>query len=110
MALCVEIHFPLPADTVEDLPDEEHPITWIDEVTEYLAELSIAGELDIFDDGEHVGDVYVFFISGAEEAVLLRAASHVAAFPGVPAGAFAMVTDDRAEAFGMGRRVDLPAA
>jgi hypothetical protein len=36
------------------------------------------------------------------------AASQVAALDGVPAGVFAMVTDDAAEEFGLGRRVDLP--
>jgi|GEM_PF-4435967 len=39
---------------------------------------------------------------------LLRVASEVAALDRVPAGAFAMVTDDEAEEFGMGRRVELP--
>ncbi|MFI5823937.1 hypothetical protein ACIA8I_33380, partial [Streptomyces rishiriensis] len=37
---------------------------------------------------------YVFFVTGAPEPALLEAAARAAALPGVPAGAFAVVSDD----------------
>nr|WP_221383151.1 hypothetical protein [Actinoplanes polyasparticus] len=107
MALLVEIHVPLPSLEEMESGQQPHPVVWIDEVQEFLAGLEEGEE---FDDGEEYGDVYVFFIAGADESTLLRAASRVAALEGVPSGAFAMVTDDEAEEFGMGRRVDLPIA
>lgn len=103
MALLVEIHFPLPAE-----PADESPIDWIEEVEEFLVALDFEGELEVFDDGEQFGDAYVFFLAGADEETLLDAASRAALLDGVPAGAFAMVTDDKAEEFGLGRRVALP--
>jgi hypothetical protein len=97
MALLVEIHFPMTAD------DE-----WIDDVGDFMIDLEEELGLEEFDDGEEFGDVYIFFISGASERTLLAAASRVATRDGVPAGAFAMVTDTNAPRVGMGRRVDLP--
>ena len=97
MAVLVEIHFPMTAD------DE-----WIDDVGDYLIDLEEEFGLEEFDDGEESGDAYIFFIAGASERTLLRAASRVATRDGVPAGAFAMVTDTNAARVGMGRRVDLP--
>lgn len=108
MALLVEIHVPLPTPEEVDAGEKEHPFVWIEEVEEFLAGLH-GEELEIFDDGEQYGEVYVFVIAGADERTLLSAASRVARLAGVPPGAFAMVTDDAAEEFGMGRRVDLPA-
>ncbi|GAA1120585.1 hypothetical protein GCM10009630_17910 [Kribbella jejuensis] len=58
-------------------------------------------------EGEEVGDAYVYFITAASEATLLRVAADVAALPGVPRGVFAMVTDDEAANLGAGRRVPL---
>ena len=58
--------------------------------------------------GEEFGDVYIFFIAGANERTLLKAASRVATRKGVPAGAFAMVTTTDAAEYGLGRRVALP--
>ena len=107
MALLVEIHVPLPTTDEVEAGEQEHPFVWIEEVEEFLAGLD---ELEIFDDGEEYGEVYVFFIAGADERTLLGAASRAAVLQGVPGGAFAMVTDDAAEEFGMGRRVDLPIA
>jgi hypothetical protein len=108
MALLVEIHIPLPAPEQVEAGEQEHPFVWIEEVDEFLAGLH-GEELEVFDDGEQYGDVYIFLIAGADERTLLSAASRVAGLEGVPAGAFAMVTEDAAEEFGMGRRVDLRA-
>ncbi|MFF0470577.1 hypothetical protein ACFYPX_24465 [Micromonospora zamorensis] len=102
----VEIHVPLrPAP---GLADDEYPFPWIDDVEDFLADLDEQDGVEEYDDGEEDGDVYVFFITGADESGLLRVASQVAALGRVPAGAFAIVTDDEAEEFGMGRRVALP--
>jgi hypothetical protein len=97
MAVLVEIHVPMTDD-----------IEWIDDIGDYLIDLEEELGLEEYDDGEQYGDVYIFFIAGASEKTLLAAASRVAAREGVPAGAFAMVTDTSAPQFGMGRRVNLP--
>jgi hypothetical protein len=97
MAVLVEIHIPVTAD------DE-----WIDDVGDFMIDLEEELGLEEYDDGEEFGDVYIFFIAGAPERTLLAAASRVATRKGVPAGAFAMVTDTDAPQFGMGRRVKLP--
>ncbi|WP_406067708.1 hypothetical protein [Micromonospora sp. NBC_01638] len=52
-------------------------------------------------------DVYIFFIGGADEPALLAVASRVAKLHGVPPGAFAVVTDDEADEYGQGLRVEL---
>ncbi|TDC77944.1 hypothetical protein E1193_21580 [Micromonospora sp. KC606] len=102
----VEIHVPLVA--TPGLTEDEYAFPWIEDVGDFLADLDEQGDVQEYDDGEEYGEVYVFFITGTREEVLLAVASRVAALDGVPAGAFAMVTDDDAEEFGMGRRVDLP--
>jgi hypothetical protein len=100
----VEIHVPLlPAP---GLAADEYQFPWIDDVEDFLADLD--GDVQGHDDGEEVGDVYVFFITGGSESALLRVASEVAALDRVPAGAVAVITDDEAEEFGVGRRVALP--
>ncbi|MEW2121851.1 hypothetical protein AB0945_43435 [Streptomyces sp. NPDC005474] len=58
---------------------------------------------------EEYEGAYVFFVTGAPEAARLAVASRVAALPGVPGGVFAVVTDEGAEEFGVGRRVELKA-
>ncbi|WP_440072289.1 hypothetical protein [Streptosporangium sp. OZ121] len=102
----VEIHVPL--REAPGLAKTEYQFPWIDEIEEFLFALEQQGEVEVFDDGESFEDVYVFFVTGADESALLAAASRVATLDGVPAGAFAMITDDEAEEFGLGRRVDLP--
>jgi hypothetical protein len=97
MALLVEIHIPTTADG-----------EWIDDVGDFMIDLEEELGLEEYDDGEEFGDVYLFFIAGASERTLLAAASRVATRTGVPAGAFAMVTDTNAPQYGMGRRVTLP--
>jgi len=81
---------------------------WIDDVGDFMIDLEEELGLEEYDDGEEFGDVYLFFIAGAPERTLLAAASRVATRAGVPAGAFAMVTDTNAPQYGMGRRVNLP--
>ncbi|MGK5683700.1 hypothetical protein [Actinoplanes sp. URMC 104] len=97
MAVMVEIHFPVTAD------DE-----WIDDVGDFMIDLEEELGFEEYEDGEEVGDDYVFFIAGASERTLLAAASRVATRKGVPAGAYALVTDTAAPRVGMGRRVKLP--
>jgi hypothetical protein len=97
MALLVEIHIPMTADG-----------EWIDDVGDFMIDLEEELGLQEYDDGEEFGDVYLFFVAGASERTLLAAASRVATRTGVPAGAFAMVTDTNAPQYGMGRRVNLP--
>ncbi|XVU22966.1 hypothetical protein ACQPZJ_37705 [Actinoplanes sp. CA-054009] len=97
MALMVEIHFPMTAD------DE-----WIDDVGDFLIDLEEELGIEEVEDGEESGEEYVFFIAGARERTLLQAASRVATRKGVPAGAFAMITDTNTPKVGMGRRVSLP--
>ncbi|WP_106330137.1 hypothetical protein [Actinoplanes italicus] len=101
----VEIHVPLTPNP--GLQPGDYPFPWIDTVEEFLSELEDDGTVEVPDDGEEFGDVYVFVIRGAGEADLLAAASRVAALDDVPAGAFAMVTDDEAPEWGLGRRVPL---
>jgi hypothetical protein len=105
-ATVVEIHVPLtPAPGLEP---GDYPYPWIDTIEEFLSELEDDGTVEVPDDGEEFGDVYVFFIRGAGETDLLAAASRVVALDDVPTGAFAMVTDDEAAEWGLGRRVALP--
>ena len=83
---------------------------WIDDVEDFLAGLEEDGTLAVYDEGEQDGEVYVFFLTGTPEDDLLVAAWPVAGLAGVPAGAFAVVTDDSATEFGVGHRVGLPGA
>jgi hypothetical protein len=103
--LVVEVHIPMTPS--KDVAEGEYAFPWIDDVMEYLVELEEAGEVLIYDDGEEWGDYYVFFLTGSSEADLLATAVAIAERQGVPSGVYAMVTDSEAEAFGMGRRVDL---
>ncbi|MBG0565966.1 hypothetical protein I4J89_31415 [Actinoplanes sp. NEAU-A11] len=105
MAQIVEIHVPLlPGEGVRE-GDYQYP--WIEQVEEFLIDVEDEGDIEVYDDGEEFGDDYVFFVSGGSEKALLAAASRVATLDGVPAGTFALVTDEDAD-MGEGRRVDLP--
>ena len=101
----VEIHVPLTPDPTVAEGEYEYP--WILDVEEHLLD-ELKGPVEALDDGEEVGDEYLFFITGESEDHLLRVASMIATRPGVPAGAYAVVTDAEAEDFGVGRRVELP--
>ncbi|MDQ1702235.1 MAG: hypothetical protein QOF57_1487 [Frankiaceae bacterium] len=93
--IVVEIHVPVSGDA-----------GWVDDVEDFLADLEDAGDVEVYDDTERIGDVQVFYLTGRKADPLLATASRVAARTGVPAGAFAIVTDDQA-AHGTGRRVSL---
>jgi hypothetical protein len=103
--LVVEIHVPLVPGI--GVPAEEYQFPWIDDITEFLFEVEENDEAEVYDDGEEVGDEYVFFISGASESQLISIASRVAALPSVPACAFAIITDDSSEEIGSGTRAEL---
>ncbi|MFI6680670.1 class I SAM-dependent methyltransferase [Kribbella sp. NPDC050470] len=106
-AVIVEIHVPLSGEG-GILPGEAgYEFGWIDDVEEFLDDESSDGSFEIYDEGEEYGDTYVFFITGAGEDALLSTAVAVAALPGVPAGAFAVITDEESEEIGTGRRVAL---
>jgi hypothetical protein len=100
--LLVEIHVPL---TPSEVPDGEYRFPWIDSVMEYLFALD-GSEGEMYDDGEELGDEYLFFVHGAAEADLISLAQRVANLPGVPSGAYATVTDTDAD-MGGGVRVEL---
>ncbi|MEU9889691.1 hypothetical protein [Sphaerisporangium sp. NPDC051011] len=102
----VEIHVPL--RETPGLAATDYPFPWIDEIEEFLYDLELQGQIKVFDDGEQDGEVYVFFIAGADEETLLLAASLAVTRDRVPADAFAMITDDEAPEFGLGHRIDLP--
>ncbi|MFE3032434.1 hypothetical protein ACFXKY_12365 [Streptomyces canus] len=104
--MVVEIHVPLLP--TPGLPDGSYSFPWIEEVEDFLSDLEDQGDVEVFDEGEEDGDVYVFFITGAGEGDLLAVGSRVTILPGVPAGTFAVVSNDEAEEFGLGRRVALP--
>ena len=100
--LLVEIHVPL---TPTDVPEGDYPFPWIDSVMDFLVGLD--GERgEMYDDGEELGDEYLFFVAGASESELIALARQVANLPGVPTGVYATVTDTDAD-MGGGRRVDL---
>jgi hypothetical protein len=101
----VEIHVPLVSPA--GLPEGAYPFPWIRVVDDFLAGQEEQGEIEVFDEGDEFGRVYAFFIAGAKLDHLLAVAAQVAALPAVPAGAFAVVTDDDAEEIGRGRRVKL---
>jgi hypothetical protein len=105
--LVVEIHVPLNGAGGIPPGDPAYEFGWIDDIEEFLDDESSDGSFDLYDDGEEIDGAYVFFVAGAPEDVLLSVAANVAALPGVPSGAFAVVTDDTSEDIGTGRRVAL---
>lgn len=123
--LIVEIHIPL-VETRVQLPDDTEPeagsepaaaspqlsleveFDWIVAVEEYLAKREESGEFEVYDDGESLGGDYLFFLTGADEPTLLSIAADVARLPGIPPGAYAIVTDDESNEMGLGRQEPLP--
>lgn len=102
MDTIVEIHVPL--EEPSGTPGGSYPFPWIDRIEDFLADLE---EVEEYDVGEEYEGAYVFFVTGAAEADLLAVASRVAALPDVPGGVFAVVTDEKTEEIGAGRRVEL---
>lgn len=99
--LIVEIHVPLtPTPGAND-----YAFPWIDEIEAYLGELD-GSDGEMHDDGEELGDEYLFFVSGAPEADLIQVARRVARLDGVPKWVYAVVNDSEGD-MGEGRRVDL---
>ena len=94
--IVVEIHVPTTPD-----------LAWVEDIEDFLADLEDNGEVEVYDDAEKVEGAHVFYLTGNRSQDLLVVAARVAARPGVPSGAFAVVTDDKA-AHGTGRRVALP--
>ncbi|MEU2867018.1 hypothetical protein ACIQWL_41935 [Streptomyces mirabilis] len=104
--MVVEIHVPLLP--TPGLPDGSYPFPWIEEVEDFLSVLEDQGDVEVFDEGEEDGDVYVIFVTGAGEGDPLAVESRVATLPGISAGTIAVVSSDEAEDFGLGRHVTLP--
>ena len=102
--LVVEIHVPVTASASEASPPGD---PWLDELDRAVYALEDEGEFVALDDGESAGDEYLFFIMGRSEAELLASAARLVRRPGVPAGAYAVITTADSPGFGVGRRVDL---
>lgn len=84
--LIVEIHVPL---------DPTFGLGWIDDIEDYLVMLDgSAGEA--YDDGESLGDEYLFFLASASKSQLIELATRVAKLPGVPTGSTSRSTTRRA--------------
>lgn len=111
-SLLVEIHVPLvSAHDLSSGSEIANSIPWIDDVEAFLVEID-DGALD-YDSGEEWINAegnreYLFFIHNADEARLLAVAAEVARYPGVPAGAYAVVNSPDGD-MGDGRRIDLSA-
>ncbi|MCU1675594.1 MAG: hypothetical protein JWM93_352 [Frankiales bacterium] len=93
--IVVEIHVPIDGSD-----------GWVEDLEDFLGDLEDSGDVEVYDDAEVVGDAHVFYLTGTQQQRLLDVAKRVAARPGVPAGTFAVVTDDKS-AHGTGRRVSL---
>ncbi len=105
--LVVEIHVPL--TPTEGLAEGDYPFPWIETIEEgFLFQLEEgSGSGEVFDDGEELGDEYLFFVWNAPEDALIELARQVANLPGVPHGVYAVVTSSDAGEMGTGRRVEL---
>ncbi|WP_423919644.1 hypothetical protein ACPEEZ_12705 [Frigoribacterium sp. 2-23] len=79
--LVVEVHLPIDADGGS--------ADSIDRIEEFLSRHADQW----FDDGEEVGDDFVWPLSNGSRAELLELAADIAALPGLPDGLFAVVTD-----------------
>jgi hypothetical protein len=103
--LVVEIHVPLtPSDPSAD---DDYQFPWIDTIEDFLFELDGSGRGEMMDDGEQLGDEYLFFVWMAPEPELLALTRRIAELPGVPSGVYAVVTDSDSDEMGTGRRVEL---
>jgi hypothetical protein len=103
--LVVELHVPL--TPTSGLGEDEYPFPWIDEIMEEILALDEDGDAWMFDDGEEDKGEYVFFIAAKTEGAGLAVVARLATMPGLPTGAYAMVSSSDAAAFGLGRRVEL---
>ncbi|MCD0450696.1 hypothetical protein LO762_16085 [Actinocorallia sp. API 0066] len=85
----VELHIPRPTDDPD--PDE-----WAEEIESFLADLEEIGEIEVPADPETRAAVHVFYLTGPDPDMLLAACAQAAALPGVPRGAYAVVTAEPA--------------
>ena len=99
--LIVELHIPL--TPTPGIGEDEYRFPWIHEVEDAIAELEDNDVLENHDDGEEWEGEYVFFLSGSSEDRLIAAAGRLANLDRVPAGAYAVVTEEGAA----GRRIEL---
>lgn len=106
--LVVEVHVPLTKST--EVEEGEYAFPWIDDVSAFVADLDETPKYDgatSHDDPEEWEGHYLFFLSGAPEDALIRAANDIGQLPGVPVGTFAIITDSDASTYGEGTRVEL---
>lgn len=101
--LIVEIHVPLVRDP--NAGPRDYPFPWIEDVDQFLAGLD-GGAGEEYDDGEELGNEYLFFVSSAPEAQLIDLARQVARLPRVPSGVYVTVNTEDGD-MGTGRRVEL---
>lgn len=104
-SLVLEIHVPL--TVAPDVPAGGYAYPWIEDVEEHLFALEESGEVEVLDDGEEFGSEYLFFITGAPRDQLVAVASAIAQREGIPAGTFAVLTDDAQKEMGTGERIEL---
>jgi len=97
----LEVHIPLVAGKASN----EDPFAWTEDVEDFLAER--VGPVTGLDDGEEIGDTYVFPLVGGGIGDLLFVAREIAALPGVPAGVYAVLTDSASVGSEDGRRIEL---
>lgn len=102
--LLVEIHVPLVPTA--DVKADDYQFPWIETIEEFLFGLEGGERGEMYDDSEELGEEYLFFVWGATESDLLDIAREITRLPGVPAGAYAHITDTDAD-MGEGQRVDL---
>ena len=81
--IVAEIHVPLTPAPMQK--KNAYPYPWIDDIEEYLADLD-GSSGEEYDDGEELGEEYLFFVSGAPEPELIQLARRVSRLKGVPAG------------------------
>ena len=103
--LVVEVHIPLTPTPGQS--EDEYQYPWIMEVDDRTAELDLDSDgAEAYDDGESLGDDYVYFLTGDDRAAVLAAAKRIATGPGVPTGGFVIVNTGDGD-MGVGERVEL---
>lgn len=95
----------MPLTPTPGLRKRDYQFPWIDDIEEYLGQLD-GTDGEAYDDGEELGEEYLFFVAGASEANLIELARRVSKLPRVPSGVYVTVNDSDGD-MGQGRRVDL---
>lgn len=106
--MVVEVHVPLVA--TPGVAEGKYQYPWILRVDNLVHAMDARRGSGVreFDDGEEEDDEYVWFLTGRDQQAVLAAASKIAARSDVPAGAYAVITDEASVDLGQGTRVDLP--